>query len=672
VPSGRDGSMRASSIVRGALGLGPWRRPSQALQAVLYKAPTPLASPEPSHRRAETDVGQLGQIAPRGLPGFGVESDQGRGPLYIEVTSSDSCQSTVISNKAHSRLAGIVVNSDLGEGPLYIEVTSSDSCQSTGAYSRLAGIGVNSDRGERSPIHRGNEFSMPGHCHIEQGVVQLSKGGSALHRLAYQTCTYFNDGIRHGDYSRFAGDHLGGVILLPPGASPEFADECSFVMAVGFREVRRDAQAGRTIDFSLPRALSNELLLPVAAFALAPFVYRGMATRIDIECPPASDNDRNPHGHAYLAQRYLDASGFGNKARAWNALFLRNLGRYVRAVIAARVTLACALLGVAAYMDPRRNEVRGLPLPEERIPAPLWRMHERAIYVAPIEKLKGARQQRKAANGDLPGRPETSEGPETVLVRSAVYSRLVPGDEERQLSINFVVPLALAAQVEARGSASARAEIVLTTRGGSLTFDGEAFRVDGRAGPARAQLIVELAKALDWPALVVEGDSGSADEIIIAGVPLDLTAINLSASDHALLWIQKCYGHLLAEAIQPLDPRNVVGHLLKEKPDKFEQTDFASDMKATEDHRQIGALSDSGMVADQAFKTPENAGRTAFDLDMPEPKSNRAEEEEKLRQSGELLWETWLVARHNRLVDNSGREAREQRPPPKAPEKGPP
>jgi hypothetical protein len=522
---------------------------------------------------------------------------------------------------------------------------------------------------------------MPGHCHIEEGVVQQSKGGSALHRLAYQMNTYFNDGISHGDYGRFAGDHRGGVILLPPGASAEFADECNFVYAVGFREVRADAQAGRTIDFSLPRELAHELLLPVSAFALAPFVYRGMATRIDIECPLASDNDRNPHGHAYLSQRYLEATGSGNKGREWNELFLRNLGRYVRAVIAARVTLACALLGVAAYMDPRRNEVRGLQPPEERIPAQLWRMHERAIYVAPIEKLKAARQQRKVTSGDLPWRPETSEGPEPIMVRSAVYSRLPPGDEERQQRINFVVPLALEAQVEARGSSSARAEIALMTRDGSLTFDGEAFRVEGRAGPAQAQLIVKLAKALDWPALVVEGDSSWADEIIIAGVPLDLTAINVCASDNALHFIQKNYGHLLADAIRPLDPCNVVGHLLTEKTDKVEQTDFVSDMpeqKASradeEDHRQSGALlSDLGVVADQAFDgEPEKAGLTTFDLDMPEPKSNRAEEE-KRRQSGALLWKTWLVAsQDNRLEDNFGREVREHRTPPKTPGKRPP
>jgi hypothetical protein len=521
---------------------------------------------------------------------------------------------------------------------------------------------------------------MPGQCHIEQGVIQRTKRNTALHRLAYQMNTYFNDGISHGDYGRFAGDHLGGVILLPPGSSAEFADECNFVYAVGFGEERADAQEGRTIDFSLPRELPHDLLLSVAAFALAPFVYRGMATRIDIECPRASDNGWNPHGHAYLSQRYLEATGFGNKGREWNALFLRNLGRYVRAVIAARVTLACALLGVAAYMDPRRNEVRGLQPPEARIPEHLWRMRERGIVVAPIEELKAARLEKKVSNIDSPGRAKTGERPKGAVVRNAVYSRLPPTDEERQQRINFVVPLALDAQAEACGSSSARAEIVLTTRDGLLSFDGETFVIQGTAGRAQAQLIVKLAEALDWPALVVEADSSSADEIIIAGVPLGLTAINVCASDTAIRLIQKNYGHLLADAIGPLDPCNVVGHLLKAKPDKVEQTDFDSDMpepKATradeEDHRQSEVpLSDTSMVVAQAFNgEPEKVGPTAFDLDMPEPKSNRAVEE-KRRQSGALLWKTFLAIQDDRLEGNSGREVREHRAPPKAPGKEPP
>jgi hypothetical protein len=167
----------------------------------------------------------------------------------------------------------------------------------------------------------------------------------------------------------FCGRPSGRGDFVAAGASAEFADDCTFVVATGFRETRADAQAGRTVDFSLPRELPNELLLPVAAYAMAAFVEQGMAVRIDIECPPASDNAPNPHAHCYVAQRVLGPDGFGRKGREWNEQFLRNMGRHVRAVIAERVTRACAMLGVAAYVDPRTNEERGLPQPEERIPS---------------------------------------------------------------------------------------------------------------------------------------------------------------------------------------------------------------------------------------------------------------------------------------------------------------
>jgi hypothetical protein len=222
--------------------------------------------------------------------------------------------------------------------------------------------------------------------------------------------------------------------------------------------------------------------------------------------------------------------------------------------------------------------------------------------------------------------------------------------------------------------------IVLTTRDGLLSFDGETFAIEGRAGPAQAQLIVKLAEALDWPALVAEGDSSSADEIIIAGVPLGLTPINVFARDDAVRLIRKNYGHLLADTIQPLDPCNVVNHMLKAKSDKVDETDFDFDMPEPksigadeEDHRQSGALhSDPRTVVGQAAnEEPEKADLAAFDLDMPEPKPNRAEEENR-RQSGALLWKNWLVSQDNRLEDNSGREVREHRAPPRAPAKGPP
>jgi hypothetical protein len=401
-----------------------------------------------------------------------------------------------------------------------------------------------------------------GFCHIKFGVVQQSKGYTTLGRLSYQTNGYFNDGNRRADYGKYRGDHDGGLILLPHGASAEFADMGNFLMAAAFREVRVDAQGGRTIDFAFPRELPRELLRPVAAFVLAEFAAQGMAVRLDIEYPVASDEDYNPHCHAWLAQRVLEPDGFGKKRPEWDRQFLRDKARYARALIAGRLTLACALLGVAAYVDPRRNEERGLPQPAERIPSKFWRMYDRGVYVPGIEKLKDARRANKAAKAVRRSDVEASEKLHSVTVRNAVSRRHPPSDKVRQTRIKFVVPLAEENGATVRGTKEDKPEIVLITRDGSVVFDGEILNFEGVAGPARAQLIVKLARALDWAAIIVEGDSQSTDEIIVAGVVLGVTAINTCASENALKLIKKNFGHLLADIVRPLDPLSVVDELL--------------------------------------------------------------------------------------------------------------
>jgi hypothetical protein len=223
---------------------------------------------------------------------------------------------------------------------------------------------------------------------------------------------------------------------------------------------------------------------------------------------------------------------------------------------------------------------------------------------------------------------------------------------------------------------------------------------------------------LDWPALVVEGDTESTDKIIVAGVPQGMTAINVCASDKVIRLIQKKYGHLLADAIRPLDPRNVIGDALKAKSESVNQTDLELDLSepnsactAEENRRQSGAPHFDDGIVDHALKEPVKADLTDFepdmpelnsacaeeeklqqswallsdtcivgdhalkaksgkadfidvDLDMPEPKSDRAEEE-KRRQGSVLCWENGVIVRQdNRLQSNSGLEVREHGTPP--------
>lgn len=395
---------------------------------------------------------------------------------------------------------------------------------------------------------------MPGHCRINGFVLQRSKRQSAIMQLGYQMCTYAADEWSHADYSRFASDHLGGVILLPEGANSRFADEGDFIMATCFREERKDAQEGRVITFSLPRELPDQLLLPVSAFAIAHFVEQGMAARLDVECPLASDGERHPHAHCYLAQRVLEEDGYGRKAREWNAQFRSSAGRDYRAIIGARITIACALLGIAAFADPRKNEEKGLGEPEERYSKKSWRMSEKG-YVAEIEKLKTKRRERKSME-TISLAPMPATGP--LAIKSAVSSRPPMSDWKRNQCMNSVIQLVDEIGVDARGTGGANGEIELITPDGPVIFDGETFTIADSVGPLPARLVVKLAKQLGWPALVVEGNSKSADEIILAGISLGIIRFNTCASDHSLSLIKEKYGYWLAAVIDPLDPLSVV------------------------------------------------------------------------------------------------------------------
>jgi len=453
-------------------------------------------------------------------------------------------------------------------------------------------------------------------------------------RLGYQMCTYAADEHSHADYSRFTGDHRGGVILLPKGANAEFADDCNFIMATCFREERKDAQEGRVIDFSLPREVPNHLLLLVAAFVMVHFVEQGMAVRIDIECPPASDDGLNPHAHCYLSQRVLEEDGFGRKGREWNAQFRSNEGRDYRAVIAARLTMACALLGIAALVDPRTNEERGLAEPEERFSEKLWRKANR-LYVAPIEELKAKRQERKSIETvSAAGTQATG----AVTINSASVSARFPmNDKKRAQRMIFALQLAQEIGVEARKFGEGRGEIELATDDGTIIFDGETFTIANITNPSQAKLVVTLAKKLGWPALVVEGDSKSEDEIFLAGVSEAMVPINTCASDNALALINNKFGHRLADAVRPLDPLLRVDTAVPTVRRDLEVVEPADPVPATS-------------------REPESSSEH-FIVKFPEAPKPSAADEEKRRAKAAEFWDQYVAGQDKGLQRNSSRGA---------------
>ncbi len=190
-------------------------------------------------------------------------------------------------------------------------------------------------------------------------------------------------------------------------------------------------------------------------------------------------------------------------------------------------------------------------------------MHDRGVYVPGIEALKETREaNRVAAKAAGHSDGQKNQTSHITAVRNAVSSRHPPSDEARQTRVNLVVALAAEDGIEARGPKADGPGIELTTGGGLLFFNGDQFTVEGVAGSKRAQVIAKLARALDWPAIIVEGDVQSTDDIIVAGALYGVTAINTCASENALRLIKQKYGHLLADTVRPLDPLLVTDQLL--------------------------------------------------------------------------------------------------------------
>lgn len=392
-----------------------------------------------------------------------------------------------------------------------------------------------------------------GFSYIHFAIIQRAKGYTALARLGYQTCGSVNDGFRRVSYRAYAAHHLGGAVLLPKHAPAELADLLEFVAAVGLRENRRDAQEGRIVDFAIPRAVPSELLLTVAAFVLLPFVDLGMAVRVDVECPPATDGEPNPHAHAYLAMRAVDRYGFGAKERSWNQLFWRDRGRHVRSIIAARLTLACAILCIDAYVDPRQNEAKGVDTPEPRVPGVLFRLHDAGRSVHQIEDLKTQRHGKKARKAQ-PRTPKVTSG--LMITNAAAYKK----DPNKAAAVRKA--FAKKATEVGYEFEVAPDEQLLSLAGTAVSFDGVAFRLMEECEAEDAEIVVLFARILGWPALVAEGDAKVADLVAVAGASIDMFMVNRSPSAAARHMISQTNFERLKNAIARADRLGILSKSL--------------------------------------------------------------------------------------------------------------
>jgi hypothetical protein len=210
-----------------------------------------------------------------------------------------------------------------------------------------------------------------GFFRVQFGIVQRTRGGSAIRRAAYQGCCRLRAANGQTfDYSVKVEEHVQTIILAPPGCPPWVQDPQLLWARAAAAERRADAQEARTIDVSIPRELPAQHYADFARALVAPFVALGMIAQIDIHVTRASDGRLNPHIHIMLTLREVVGCEFSaKKAREWNRLFFGDgQAQAARAKMADAQTAYCRSRNIDFCADPRSNRDRHLPPPLPTIP----------------------------------------------------------------------------------------------------------------------------------------------------------------------------------------------------------------------------------------------------------------------------------------------------------------
>lgn len=205
--------------------------------------------------------------------------------------------------------------------------------------------------------------------HFSAKVISRAKGSSAVAAAAYRSASRLHDERldRAHDFSNKAGV-VHSEVMLPDGAPKCWRDRETLWNAVEAREVRKDAQLAREVEFALPRELSQRDGVELArSFVQREFVDKGMVADLNVHWDVGADGEAKPHAHVMLALRSAGPEGFGGKVRDWNATDQLVAWREAWADHANR---RLAELGIDTRIDARALKDQGIDLePQNKIGA---------------------------------------------------------------------------------------------------------------------------------------------------------------------------------------------------------------------------------------------------------------------------------------------------------------
>lgn len=223
------------------------------------------------------------------------------------------------------------------------------------------------------------------HLHVK--VIGRKAGSSAVASAAYRSASRLRDDRleRSHDFSAKRGV-IHSEVLLPENAPEAWSDRERLWNDVEAREMRKDAQLAREVEFAIPREMTQAQGVELAHdFVQSEFVDQGMIADLNVHWDFAEDGSPKPHAHVMLTMRSVDENGFGQKVRDWNRSEMVERWRERWAALANE---RLAELDIDARIDHRSLEAQGIGLePQNQIGAPAQRIEGDGIEAADRAEL---------------------------------------------------------------------------------------------------------------------------------------------------------------------------------------------------------------------------------------------------------------------------------------------
>jgi Ti-type conjugative transfer relaxase TraA len=223
--------------------------------------------------------------------------------------------------------------------------------------------------------------------HFTAKVISRGRGRNTLAAAFYRAGERVVDEEhrRTYDYS-YKSEVIHSEIILPEGAPEWMKDRQQLWKAVEAREIRRDAQLAREIEFALPQELSQADGIALARdYVRAEFIERGMVADLNIHWEVD-----NPHAHVMLTMREVNAEGFGRKVREWNQV---RLLREWREHWADCANQRLHELGIDVRIDHRSYGDQGIELePTSHMGRAVNEMRRRGEYAERARQLEEVRE----------------------------------------------------------------------------------------------------------------------------------------------------------------------------------------------------------------------------------------------------------------------------------------